>query len=65
MREEKTKEKINGPRENEMKRGERRDDFVENVSEPSNTPDESAQNVSKKNPSRTNYSSFFFECSKS
>ena len=30
-----------------------------NVSGPSNPPDELAQNVSKKNPFRTNYSSFF------
>ena len=41
-----------------MKRGE----FFQkkkNVSEPSNSPDELAQNVSKKNPFRTNYSSIF------
>ena len=30
-----------------------------NVSRPSNPPDELAQNVSKKNPFRTNYSSIF------
>ena len=30
-----------------------------NVSEPSNPPDELAQNVSKKNPFQTNYSSIF------
>ena len=39
-----------------MKRG---DFFKKNVSRPSNPPDELAQNVSKKNPSRTNYSSIF------
>ena len=33
--------------------------FWKNVSGPSNTPDESAQKVSKKNPSRTNYSFIF------
>ena len=43
-------------REREMKRGE----FEQkNVSRPSNPPDELAQNVSKKNPFRTNYSSIF------
>ena len=44
----------------EMKRHERKDDFfAKNVSEPSNPPDELAQNVSKKNPFRTNCSSMF------
>ena len=33
--------------------------FVQNVSRPSNPPDELAHNVSKKNPFRTNYSSIF------
>ena len=33
--------------------------FLKNVSRPSNPPDELAQNVSKKNPFRTNYSSIF------
>ena len=33
--------------------------FEKNVSRPSNPPDELAQNVSKKNPFRTNYSSIF------
>ena len=33
--------------------------FLKNVWEPSNPPDELAENVSKKNPSRTNYSSIF------
>ena len=33
--------------------------FKKNVSRPSNPPDELAQNVSKKNPFRTNYSSIF------
>ena len=33
--------------------------FAKNVSRPSNPPDELAQNVSKKNPFRTNYSSIF------
>ena len=43
-----------------MKRDERKDDFFEkNVSELSNPPDELAQNVSKKNPFRTNYSPIF------
>ena len=32
---------------------------IKEVSEPSNPPDELAQNVSKKNPFRTNYSSIF------
>ena len=35
--------------------------FKKNVSEPSNPPAELAQNVSKKNPFQTNYSSFFSE----
>ena len=40
--------------------------FEKNVSEPSNPPDELAQNFSKKkNPFRTNYSSIFFESSES
>ena len=39
-----------------MKRGEQ---IQKNVSGPSNPPDELAQNVSKKNPFRTNYSSIF------
>ena len=43
-----------------MKRDERKDDFVwKNVWEPSSPPDESAQNVSKKNPCRTNFSLIF------
>ena len=33
--------------------------FSKNVSEPSNPPDELAQNVSTQNPRRTNYSSIF------
>ena len=33
--------------------------FLKNVSGPPNPPDELAQNVSKKNPRRTNYSSIF------
>ena len=33
--------------------------FQKNVSGPSNPPDYLAQNVSKKNPRRTNYSSIF------
>ena len=39
----------------------RKDDFFfkKNVSGHSNPPDELAQNVSKKNPRRTNYSSIF------
>ena len=40
-------------------RDERRDDFFQKNSRPSNPPDELAQNVSKKNPRRTNYSSIF------
>ena len=44
----------------ERDRDEKKDDFFEkNVSELSNPPDELAQNVSKKNPFRTNYSSIF------
>ena len=35
--------------------------FKKNVSRPSNPPDELAQNVSKKNPRRTNYSSIFLQ----
>ena len=43
-----------------MKRDEKKMIFCEkNVSEPSNLSDEFAQNVSKKNPFRTNYSSCF------
>ena len=47
-------------RERERERW-RKDDFFfkKNVSGPSNPPDELAQNVSKKNPFRTNYSSIF------
>ena len=33
--------------------------FLKNVSEPSNPPDDLAQNVSRKNPRRTDYSSIF------
>ena len=43
-----------------MKRNESKDFFSKKkVSEPSSPPDELAQNVSKKNPRRTNYSSIF------
>ena len=42
----------------EIKR-DRSDFFPKNVSEPSHPPDELAQNVSKKNPRRTIYSSIF------
>ena len=49
-------------RDIEMKRNERRDIFFKkNVSRPSNPPDELPQNVSKKNPFRTNYSSIFLQ----
>ena len=56
---EKSREKMKGNMKEKMKRdrGERRDYFQKKVSGPSNPPDELAQNVSKKNPSRTNYSS--------
>ena len=54
---------MKGKMKEKMKRDkdERKEDFVlvKNVSEPSNPPDELAQNVSKKNPFRTNYSSIF------
>ena len=41
-------------------RDERKEDFfAKNVSGPSNPPDELAQNVSKRNPRRTNYFSIF------
>ena len=46
-----------------MKRNERKEKIIfskkKNVSRPSNPPDELTQNVSKKNPRRTNYSSIF------
>ena len=43
-----------------MKGGERKEDFFQkNVSRPSNPTDELAQNVSNKNPFRTNYSSIY------
>ena len=49
------KEKI----KREMTQGEKTLFFVKNVSEPSNPPDELAQNVSKKIPFGTNHSSIF------
>ena len=48
-----------------MKRDERKDDFLQNVSEPSNPPDELAQHVSKQNHRRTNLSSIFCKSSES
>ena len=39
----------------------RREQIQKNVSRPSNPPDELAQNVSKKNPRWTNYSSIFLQ----
>ena len=58
---EKRREKMKGKMKEKMKRdrGEKCFFFLKNVSEPSNPPDELAQNVSKKNPRRTNYSSIF------
>ena len=51
------KEKMN---EKMKRRNERKDNFFsKNVSRPPNPPDELAQNVSKKNPRRTNYSFIF------
>ena len=44
---------------------EKRISFVKNVSEPSNPPDELAQNASKKIPFRRIISPFFFESSES
>ena len=59
---EKRREKMKGRMKEKMKRREKKEKmifFKKNVSEPSNPPDELAQNVSKKNPRRTNYSSIF------
>ena len=55
---------MKGKMKEKMNRGkdERKEFFFflkKNVSEPSNPPDELAQNVSQKNPFRTNYSSIF------
>ena len=53
---------MKGKMKEKMKRDEderKENFFVKNVSEPSNPPDELAQNVSKKDPFRTNYSSIF------
>ena len=58
MKKKREHERDNEEREREMKRSEF---FQKNVSEPSNPPAELAQNVSKKNPFRTNYSSIFSE----
>ena len=52
-------------REERKRREKMKDIFPKNVSRPKNPPDELAQNVSKKNPLRTNYSSFSFESSES
>ena len=46
-------------RDNEEREVKEKSFFLKNVREPSNPPDESAQNVSKKNPFRTNYSFIF------
>ena len=59
---EKRREKMKGRMKEKMKRREKKEKmifFKKNVSEPSNPPDELAQNVSKKNPRRTNYFSIF------
>ena len=58
---EKRRENMKGKMKEQIKERQRckKIDFCENVSEPSSPPDELAQNISKKNPSRTNYSSFF------
>ena len=63
-REEKKQDKRREKMKEKMKRheDERKDDFfLKNVSEPSNPPDELAQNVSKNNPFQTNYSSIFLQ----
>ena len=46
-----------------MKRREKKEKCfsLKNVSRPPNPPDELTQNVSKKNPRRTNYSSIFLQ----
>ena len=48
-----------GERREERREKRREENFFKKVSRPSNPPDELAQNVSKKNPFRTNYSSIF------
>ena len=60
-RRDKMKQKREDERENEEGlRRKKNNFFVKNVSEPSNPPDELAQNVSKKKKNfRTNYSSIF------
>ena len=52
-------EKMKDERSRENQDEKRRQERLKNVSEPSNLPDELAQNVSKNIPSRTNYSSIF------
>ena len=58
-------EKMKGRMKEKMKRREKKEKMTffskKNVSRPSNPPDELAQNVSKKNPRRTNYSSIFLQ----
>ena len=57
---EKRRDRMKKKREDDRKmKRDRGDFFNRNVSRPSNPPDELAQNVSKKNPRRTNYSSIF------
>ena len=59
-REDKTKEEVKRTDKRQDEKEERRNyDFLKNVARPSNPPDELAQNVSNKNPFRTNYSSIF------
>ena len=50
---------MKGKMKREMERGGKINFSSTNVSGPSNPPDELAQNVSKQNPFRTNYSSIF------
>ena len=58
-RREKKQDKRRDKMKRERERDERKDFFSKNVPGHSHTPDELAQNVSKKNPRRTNYSSIF------
>ena len=64
MREDEREKKREEMKEDQEKMKTERDETrciftKKNVSRPSNPPDELAQHVSKKNPFRTNYSSFF------
>ena len=58
---EKRRDRMKKKREDEKEEKKRGEQKQKNVSRPSNPPDELAQNVSKKNHRRTNYSSIFLQ----